>query len=207
MATQAAAPSGPAGEAQAAGPAHAGGSHAGPPKDLAGLRRFLKSKPQKGTRPTPVSEEVEGRDELLLRLITEDALRTIDAPHCSRGERYWLHNRANMLGFTTETTNRGANDLATVRVTKPEGWAMPAQALAVPAPPQQGRRRKHSAAKAEKRAKMEAWRTECEECGEELDAYSALYHHSGLGPMCENCVMEDDYLEGLKWEAKAEFWY
>ena len=54
--------------------------------------------------------------------------------------------------------------------------------------------------------RMAAWQTSCTECDETLDAYSALYHLSGLGPYCEACIEADPELEGLKWEAKADFW-
>ena len=46
----------------------------------------------------------------------------------------------------------------------------------------------------------------CEDCDEELDAYAAMYHWSGRGPYCEDCIDADPEKEGHKWEAKAEFW-
>lgn len=52
----------------------------------------------------------------------------------------------------------------------------------------------------------EQWNTSCEGCGTGLDAWQALYNYHGLGPYCQECIDDDDELEGLKWEYKAEFW-
>jgi hypothetical protein len=59
---------------------------------------------------------------------------------------------------------------------------------------------------AREKTTLASWRTSCDECGEELTADDALYHWGGLGPLCEACIKADPELEGLKWEAKAEFW-
>ena len=52
---------------------------------------------------------------------------------------------------------------------------------------------------------MEDWRTSCEDCDAELDAYAAMYHWSG--PYCEECIEADPEKEGHKWEPKSDFWF
>jgi hypothetical protein len=57
-----------------------------------------------------------------------------------------------------------------------------------------------------RQARMNAWRTNCEECSKELTAHTALYNLHIGGPYCSECVEADEEMEGMKWEAKSEFW-
>jgi len=117
--------------------------------------------------------------------------------------RWWVHTRATSLGL------QSASGLALARerekamtLTKPAGWYFDGE-----------RKAEHmqvhvkNPQKKAKRARMEAWRTGCEECGTELDAYHAWYHWNGLGPMCQACVESDAELREIKWELKCDFWY
>lgn len=46
-------------------------------------------------------------------------------------------------------------------------------------------------------------RYDCEKCDRALNAYGAFYHWSGPGPLCMQCIEEDEELAGYKWECKA----
>ncbi len=142
-------------------------------------------------------------DDAVARLVLSPARRSDAMPRGDNLDRKWLHLRAQQLGLTTTTVDR-SGQWGQVYMSKPAGWVFAAD-RPVQAAPSQGQAR--SRARASRRERMEAWTTECENCGEELDAYTALYHHSGMGPLCEECVNDDEELEGLKWEPKASFWY
>lgn len=133
------------------------------------------------------------QDEELRQFVASQTATVTDFRARTGRQRKWLHVRATSMGLKTETVDRNGY-IASVRVSKPDGWALPAEPLPVRTPP--GRRRRGRA----------EWKTECDECGAELDAWSALYHHSGMGPLCDDCIENDDELAGLKWEAKADFW-
>lgn len=70
----------------------------------------------------------------------------------------------------------------------------------------QKKKAKKALAKARTTAQMAAWSTRCQDCSCSLDAYGAMYHHSGMGPVCEDCIEANDVYDGLKWEAKADIW-
>ena len=144
---------------------------------------------------TSRSEDLASRlDDALCRFALSGA-HTVDLPGLDPVERKWLHTRAGSLGLESRTHTRSKLRQGTLRLTKPQGWTLPADPLPVqaPAPPPRA-------------ARMASWRAACGGCSRDLDAYEALYHHSGMGPMCDECVDADPELEGLKWEAKADFW-
>lgn len=107
-------------------------------------------------------------------------------------ERLWIHLRCENLGFKTSSVvvKKKKHWLKDVVVTKPSDWVMDWEcANKIIAP---------------KKKVREARRSEqtvcCDECDRELGEDDALYHWSGLGPLCEECIEEDDELAGLKWE-------
>lgn len=61
-------------------------------------------------------------------------------------------------------------------------------------------------ARQKKESEMAKWSTTCDDCGKALNAYTAMFHYSGLGPFCEDCISADDELDGLKWESRESFW-
>lgn len=132
-------------------------------------------------------------DDVMVEFVTSGEVER-DVKGMTPKERLWLHTRAASIGLKTETIDR---DKGTMRISRPAGWELPASPIEVV---------KHDK-RSERQKRMDAWRTECDECGKELDAYDALYHWSGMGPMCEECINRDIELEGLKWEEKASFWY
>ena len=136
-------------------------------------------------------------DDVLCRFVFSDA-QTVDIPDLESIERKWLHLRSESIGL------KSCTHTGTLRLTKPQGWTLPANPVPVKAPIKAAKTWK--AIKAEKAKKMALWTTTCEGCSCNLDAYNALYHYSGMGPMCEDCIDADEELYGLKWEAKADFW-
>lgn len=51
-----------------------------------------------------------------------------------------------------------------------------------------------------KGTRSEPFDEECDNCGDQLRKSEALYHWSGMGPMCEACVEDDEEWSGYKWE-------
>jgi len=135
--------------------------------------------------------------------------REITIQRLSPAERRWIHERSratNVVSTSLEHTRQ--NDLKDVIINKPENWnfdqiirSNPPENLEKLLKKDQIRR-----VRERKTKEMEAWSTNCEECGSSLSAHEALYHWSGMGPLCEDCVESDDDLCGLKWESKASFW-
>jgi hypothetical protein len=124
--------------------------------------------------------------------------RTTCIQRLTAQQRKWLHMRAASTGLQSTTERREGRrggGLASLRLTKPPGWVLPRDPVSV---------RPKLSSRAELMAR---WCTDCDSCGAKLDAYNAMYHHSGMGPLCEDCIQADPDLEGLKWEAKADFWY
>jgi hypothetical protein len=151
-------------------------------------------------------------DEPMLVFVLDEQTRETVFQQLDGKDRKWLHCRAEQLGLTTTTKQRrkakkhSMASTGDVVVCKPPQWEMKFDA-----PPKASSR--HATACQHgvnpfggRRARMETWSRECDECGATLDAYDALYHHSGMGPLCQDCVDADPELEGLKWEAKADFW-
>jgi hypothetical protein len=127
-----------------------------------------------------------------------------------RALRWYTHNRAAALGLETETKNRGRrpHGTADVVVRKPQGWAMRtldqvATALATALEAEGPRHSGRKANKARKRAKIDAWRGRCYECGCEVDAHEAAISLSFEGHYCSVCIELPEY-EGYKWEGAAE---
>lgn len=123
-------------------------------------------------------------------------------------DRFWLHCRAQQLGLKSASGPDVGNDLGrefahwkNVTLTKPGGWNLPDAPHAF----EVRSRGPRQSARAYRQSRMADWTTACEECGAELDAWQALYHYSGMGPLCDDCVEADPELSPLKWEAKAEF--
>jgi hypothetical protein len=155
-------------------------------------------------RPPPIEEKL-SQSELLDTRVVEFACSgdyQLELPTLEGVERLWVHTRCSQLGLTSVSNGHSRNS-KTMTLSKPATWRFD---LARPVPEPVPEPAKRKTAKQRKRERMEAWRTECDQCGTELDAASALYHRGGMGPMCEECVEADPELEGLKWEEKAAFW-
>ena len=134
----------------------------------------------------------------LIMFAFADSNKTLNFPDTQRAQRKYIHTRAAMMGLKTSSVHRRCKaDTATVVVTRPVNWQLPEMPLnpTVMQP------------KVTRKIKMNEWSTCCEECGSKLNAHMALYHWSGLGPLCEACVDADEELCGLKWESKASFWF
>jgi hypothetical protein len=95
--------------------------------------------------------------------------------------------RSESIGLKSRTYKRTKIGLGTLRLSKPTK-PVPIQTPAM----------KRAARKA-------AWRTTCNECSCNLDADSAMYHYSGMGPLCGGCINADPELDGLKWETHSDF--
>ena len=138
------------------------------------------------------SDFAEKLDDMLCRFVLSDA-QTVDLPGLDSVERKWLHMRSESIKLKSRTYKRTKLGLGTLRLSKPLGWTMPTKPLPIQTPAM-----KRAARKA-------AWRTTCNECSCNLDADSALYHYSGMGPLCEGCINADPELDGLKWETHSDF--
>ena len=128
-------------------------------------------------------------DDAVFAFVCDADAMTRVFPSSDGKERKWLHVRAHQLGISSETPRRGRAKARLV-LKKPPGWRMDWSR-----PP----------TKEPVRRAKKAWSRECDQCGEELDIWGAMYHHSGMGPLCADCIEADDDLAGLKWEAKADF--
>ena len=126
---------------------------------------------------------------MLCRFVLSDA-QTVDLPDLVSLERKWLHMRSESIKLKSRTYKRTKLGLGTLQLSKPSGWTLPTKPLQIQTPAM-----KRAARKA-------AWRTTCNECSCNLDANSALYHYSGMGPLCEECIEADPELDGLKWESR-----
>jgi hypothetical protein len=135
-------------------------------------------------------------DESLFAFAQDVDRQELRLPALKSVDRFWVHTRAAQLGLACSTATPGAV-VSGMTLTKPSTeWRV--DWSGVGATPVARPTRRDSA--------MDAWSTDCTECGQDLDAWSALYHHSGMGPLCQDCIDDDDELEGLKWEEKASFW-
>ena len=150
-------------------------------------------------QPFSASNEFASKlDDTLCRFVLFDA-QTVDLPGLDSVERKWLHLRAGSIGLKSRTHKRKKLGLGTLQLSKPPGWTLPTKPLPPVKTPAIALRDARAARKA-------AWTTTCNECSCNLDADNALYHYSGMGPLCEECIEADPELDGLKWEAKSDFW-
>jgi hypothetical protein len=150
--------------------------------------------------PKPFQMEASNLDDSLLVFLVDELAKEKVFPRLGGKDRKWLHQRAEQLGLTTTTVARShrRGNTGDLVMRKPPQWQMN---FGAPPKPTVGKMKTTPW-----RERTREWSGECDECGETLDAYNALYHYSGMGPLCEECVNADPELEGLKWEAKADFW-
>ncbi|KAG2447857.1 hypothetical protein HYH02_007313 [Chlamydomonas schloesseri] len=145
-------------------------------------------------------------DQRLLRFIvsgrTEINFNNLD----SNGRKH-VHWRCEELGLHGRTTTRlPRSNQGHMTVSRPPAWRQP-DLRATPPPPQPPPPQPQLTQRQLRRKKMEEWFASCDECGRDLDVDTAMYHHSGMGPLCEACIEADPELEGLKWEPRCSFWY
>jgi hypothetical protein len=131
------------------------------------------------------------------RLALNDANEMTTVRFLPTLQRKWVHVRGEQLGLTTTTVHRRSGNIGDVMMAKPQGWRLDLDGT--PRPTRRPTRR-------HRHCDIDEWMGECECCGTELDAYDAMFHYSGIGPVCHDCIDEDPYMEGLKWEAKAYFY-
>jgi hypothetical protein len=113
--------------------------------------------------------------------------------------RWYTHSRAAALGLATETTNR-RRGTADVVVRKPQGWEMRTLEQVATALEAGGPRPSHPTGnKSSKRAKIDAWRGRCYNCGCEVSAYEAGISLSFNGHYCPACTLLPEY-SPYKWE-------
>ena len=94
-------------------------------------------------------------------------------------------------------------------IVKPAGWVFGANGPQARAPQARGAGR--GAGRAARRHERRYWSTTytesgdilCDECETAMDKYvQALYHLSGMDPLCDDCINADAEWQGLKWEPK-----
>lgn len=95
----------------------------------------------------------------------------------------WIHGRARQLALTARKAHGG------ILLEKPAAWKMDFGV--------------HPCPLADRSPTNAYMSYECNDCGQDLDLSDALYHYSGMGPLCQECVDSDPDLEGLKWETLA----
>lgn len=151
-----------------------------------------------------VSPEDEGRlVQLMYNALTSENRYPI-IKGLSAGERRWIHERAAAIRVVSDSIGDG--DVKDVGFDKVPPWKFE-HSLSVGPPRDLNKKIRKRRGKADSRKKMEQWSTECRECGQKLTAETAMYHHSGMGPLCEECIDDDPELEEVKWECKASFWH
>jgi hypothetical protein len=114
----------------------------------------------------------------------------------TRAQRGWVQRRGQQLGLASKVVSLDSNrDLGCVELVKPEGWRMDWQ---------RGRNTEFAARDAAQRRtwQQQPWRTTCQHCRRELDAFGALYlWRAGDGPYCERCIDGDPDLRACGEEA------
>lgn len=135
----------------------------------------------------------EDLDHTLLQFLTSNETTTVfrELPGV---RRLWLHRRCGQAGVVSNTHNRHGR-IADVRITKPRDYTLAVHDVAFQASHTDMTKQRRE----ERRRQIEE-DLRCDECGATLTFESALYHWSGVGPMCDDCVEADDELCGLKWE-------
>lgn len=156
-------------------------------------------------RDARLSENDEKRlaEHLYNALVTKDRYPVIKDQ--SSAEKRWVHERACALNVQSYSGD-GHGERKDVHLIKDRNWTLAAQ-MTKDVNKNLRRKINKRRAKASAAKRMEKWRTECYDCGEILGAEEAFYHHSGMGPLCMDCIENDEEYDGLKWECKASFWY
>lgn len=113
--------------------------------------------------------------------------KVIECKRLHNRERFYVHTRAEQLGL--KSISIGDTHVKDMLLEKPEDWTFDKNSTST---------RKPYISKIQDKQRL--WKGHCDHCGKDLDVSSALYHWSGLGPLCTKCVDNDDELNGLKWE-------
>ena len=136
----------------------------------------------------------------------EEILENLNWQH-----RKWIHNYAAIMNVSTESFGNNT-ERKSIKITKPSSCTL--SDIMIKSPDYTGyeqrqkqlKKKNKQIVKLKKLEKMNNWKTECCNCMMTLGAEEAMYHWSGLGPLCENCIENDPELDGLKWENKSSFW-
>jgi hypothetical protein len=115
--------------------------------------------------------------------------------------RRWVHMRAEQLGLRSKLFKQGKRFLPRldVDVEKPDAWVQDWDAPAAPVALRQTSAPKRKPEPIRHAPDYDDC-VECDVCGDDIVRWDALYHWSGMGPLCEECIEDDDELCGLKWE-------
>ena len=65
------------------------------------------------------------------------------------------------------------------------------------------RRKKWKEMQKERQEKLKKWTAKCIFCTKKINAYSAFFSQSGMGPLCIPCIQDDDELEITEWQNYA----
>ena len=181
-------------------------------------KAFITARPRPVNRSQLRDDQAQKLDTQLLSFLTDASKATLSL-QANCYERKWLHRTVDYLSMASHSDNdvRGIPYMKTITISKKANTGLPVsmgEAIERVTKSAEAREQVRKAAKRQakqaKRARtqeaMERWSTDSTECGQHLTAYSALYHHSGAGPLCEECVEGDVNLYGLKWEPKCTFW-
>ena len=158
----------------------------------------------------PLKKNFLDLDKLLAKFVFDVNSFCYVFPPTEGVKRLWIHRRCQQLGLTSVSHSVGQGTRQKcVEVTKPPTWSIPERMNQYDFQTEDANKERvyQEEQKRRREAAMSRWSTECDECGEVLSANTAFYHYSGAGPMCEDCIEQDSYLSGYKWEAKADFWY
>lgn len=173
-------------------------------------------------RPRPVKlrkvNAQEGRklDNQMFDFLNDAAKQTFPL-RTTCATRAWLYQTAEYLNMNSKRFEAGHAWKKTLTISKSAQTGLPTnmqqaidQHARSVAAKYQARKEHRRQAKQAKRAKIDEaidrWSTNCEECDEHLTAWGALYHLSGMGPLCKGCVESDEEWSGLKWTPKGMFW-
>ncbi len=179
---------------------------------------FITARPRPVKRSQLRDDQAQKLDTQLLSFLNDASKPTLSL-RADCYHRKWLHITVEYLSMASHSDNdvMGVPYMKTITISKTANTGLPVnigeateQITKSAEAREQGRKAAKKQAKQAKRARMkeamDQWSTDCTECAEHLTAYGALYHHSGAGPLCEECVEGDAYLSGLKWEPKCTFW-
>jgi hypothetical protein len=132
-------------------------------------------------------------DERLREFAMDTEKKAVLFASMKQGQRKYIHNRCEQLGLKSTSgeviaKQSGLKTIKNLKVEKPEGWNMPwdqPKEFVVPSK--------------SKKARVPSL-VECDNCGHVCEG---LYHWSGMGPLCEECIEADEEWSGHKWEPRS----
>jgi hypothetical protein len=138
-------------------------------------------------------------DNTIRKFISNSNEKQITLEKLDSSTRYFMHIRSEQLQLEHTTINR-IRHLGDVVVTKPDNWNYTIALNNMSAIKYKPDKKKRSDVPRGVSSRTYYKIKYCDECDCQLNYHTAMYHHSGMGPLCEDCIEDDDYLCGLKWE-------